>query len=475
MTTVIDTYVEESTSAAVSLATEKSVRQRRTDSGSKTLPEMEHFVALVRKTKRPDLVLHLVEAISQSSFGAVLKLPKPNKAALPMAKRDAFYAAVAELANTHRAIIEFAAEQIILLADPHGRSAVMSLLNEQNPNDQNILQEPTDPYSRALYLYIRSQHPEQQAKSDARFEQAQHIQVMNQQWKSANYSSHYLGPQHAEPNLNADAEEKLRSRIAELYPKVPADQILIDCFVQQSTAQDVDADDDAENTANALHVLVATFNGTKAHFKKVEEGDLVEHEEDAALTIRFAWEASTGALTVFSDDQSNRQQLAHLFSKSVLEIDGTVQDVPMREFNLNAFLSPAILDSIRAERLEGIDQIIIQQLKVARVVEKPVPQSGNRPDKLRKLVSPLTIGRDRYDDREIYQIAYEEHGLDSLAGYELLSIKLSMKIAKQPHRKAHLVSIDMSAPNRLSEKSKTAEDRRLVLQQLERIGVLKSI
>jgi hypothetical protein len=50
-----------------------------------------------------------------------------------------------------------------------------------------------------------------------------------------------------------------------------------------------------------------------------------------------------------------------------------------------------------------------------------------------------------------------------------------MKIAKQTHRKAHLVSIDMSAPNRLSEKSKTAEDRRLVLQQLERIGVLKSI
>jgi hypothetical protein len=80
MTTVIDTYVEESTSAAVSLATEKSVRQRRTDSGSKTLPEMEHFVALVRKTKRPDLVRHLVEAISQSSFGAVLKLPKLNKA-----------------------------------------------------------------------------------------------------------------------------------------------------------------------------------------------------------------------------------------------------------------------------------------------------------------------------------------------------------------------------------------------------------
>lgn len=475
MTAVIDTHVEESNSAAVSVAVEKPVRKRRTDSGAATLPGMEHFVALVRKSKRPTLLIHLVESISLTPLAEVLTCPFPDKAVLPLAKRDTFFNAVSSLPMANHVLIERAAEQIVLLADLHGRTAVMSLMNEHNPNDQMIIQEPTDPYSRALYLYLRCHHPEPHAKADDRFEQAQHIQVMNQQWKSANYSSHYLGPQHVEPNLNDTAENKLRHRIAELYPRVPADQILIDCFVQQPTLQDVDADDDGENHPDALHVLVATFNGTKAHFKKVEEGDVVEHEEDAALTIRFAWEPKTGALTVFSDDQANRQQLADVFGTVMLDSGNAMRDVPMREFNLNAFLSSTILENIRNDRLEGIDQIVIQQLKVAHVVEKRVPQSGNRPDKHCTLVSPLTIGRDRNDDREIYQVAYEEHGLEKLTDYQLQSIKLSLKMAKQPHRKAHPVSVEIAAPNRLSEKSKTAEDRQLVLQQLERLGVLKSL
>ena len=44
---------------------------------------------------------------------------------------------------------------------------------------------------------------------------------------------------------------------------------------------------------------------------------------------------------------------------------------------------------------------------------------------------------------------------------------------KQPHRKAHNVAVQITSPNGLNDKSKTEDDRKRVLEQLVRIGVLR--
>ena len=85
----------------------------------------------------------------------------------------------------------------------------------------------------------------------------------------------------------------------------------------------------------------------------------------------------------------------------------------------------------------------------------------------------MLIGRDRRDARNIYQLAYDDYGIDDLSGYALAQVKLVFRMAKQPHRKAHNVAVQISAPNGLNDKSKTEDDRKRVLEQLVRIGVLR--
>jgi hypothetical protein len=52
-------------------------------------------------------------------------------------------------------------------------------------------------------------------------------------------------------------------------------------------------------------------------------------------------------------------------------------------------------------------------------------------------------------------------------------VKLVFRMAKQPHRKAHNVAVQITSPNGLNDKSRTEDDRKRVLEQLTRIGVLR--
>ena len=61
---------------------------------------------------------------------------------------------------------------------------------------------------------------------------------------------------------------------------------------------------------------------------------------------------------------------------------------------------------------------------------------------------------------------------EDLSQYALVQVKLVMRMAAQPHRKAHNVAVQITAPNGLNDKSKTEDDRKRVLEQLIRLGVL---
>ena len=84
----------------------------------------------------------------------------------------------------------------------------------------------------------------------------------------------------------------------------------------------------------------------------------------------------------------------------------------------------------------------------------------------------MTIQPDRRDDRNIYEVARQDYRNPDLSVYVPAQIKLVMRMAKQLHRKAHNVAVQITAPNGLNDKSKTEDDRKRVLEQLIRVGVL---
>ena len=391
---------------------------------------------------------------------------------MAIAPRRDLFQVVAKLAAAHRQRIERACERIVLLGDDCGAQAVLSLLDELDSDDAEVLALPTDRFSRALHLYLGQEFATIGAMPQQRFEHAERRQVMQRQSKSEEFSSHYLGPRDVEPRIGADVEELLRHRIAALFPQVTADQILIEHF----TRREFESGDGSNGVATGpvqQYTLIATFNGTKVNFTQVTDGELFEHEEPAATSSRFSWVPKTGALAVFCEDRAARRDLAMMFRDVVLAYDGHIDDMPIREFDLMGFSAPEMLERMVRERVDGVQGMSILQIGLARPFEQRSTNEANDRDLIQQLSSTLRIGRDRRDARQIYEVAYDDYGLDDFTGYELSHVKLVFRMARQSHRKAHNVTVQITAPNGLNDNSKTLDDGRRVLDQLARLGVLR--
>ena len=455
---------------ATSKPSPKRARKLRSDDGANILPNAENFVSLVRKVTHPGLLVDLIERTSATALPELKRMVEvANGGKLPIESRKAFFHAVGELEETTLNRIECAAERVMLLDDDYGAQAVLSLLNEDRADDAAVLAAPSDRYSRALYLHLLQDFPEQGARRDERFDQAEHLQVMHRQWKSDHYSSHYLGPKGIVPKTGPDVQEILRVRIAELFPKVLKDQILIEQFTRRNLS--CEQDDDCEVCqSEQLHTLTATFNGKTATFQQVTNGHVVDHEEPAAMSARFSWEPETGSLSVFCEEREARRELATVFRDVALAHDGQIEDMPMRQFDLLGFATSDMLNCLKCNRVAGVDDISILQITVAKPYEQTTEYGGR--DVVRQLSNKMQITRDRRDTRNIYQIACEDFGDKDLSQYALVQVKLVMKMSKTQHRKAHNVAVQITAPNGLNDKSRTDEDRKRVQEQLIKIGVL---
>ena len=455
---------------ATSKPSPKRARKLRSDDGANILPNAENFVSLVRKVTHPGLLVDLIERTSATALPELKRMVEvANGGKLPIESRKAFFHAVGELEETTLNRIECAAERVMLLDDDYGAQAVLSLLNEDRADDAAVLAAPSDRYSRALYLHLLQDFPEQGARRDERFDQAEHLQVMHRQWKSDHYSSHYLGPKGIVPKTGPDVQEILRVRIAELFPKVLKDQILIEQFTRRNLS--CEQDDDCEVCqSEQLHTLSATFNGKTATFQQVTNGHVVDHEEPAAMSARFSWEPETGSLSVFCEEREARRELATVFRDVALAHDGQIEDMPMRQFDLLGFATSDMLNCLKCNRVAGVDDISILQITVAKPYEQTTEYGGR--DVVRQLSNKMQITRDRRDTRNIYQIACEDFGDKDLSQYALVQVKLVMKMSKTQHRKAHNVAVQITAPNGLNDKSRTDEDRKRVQEQLIKIGVL---
>jgi len=449
-------------------------RLRRTDGGPEILPCLEHFVTLARKSKQPGLVLTLVEQAAGIPLADREAWVETTNGALSVPARRALFHAVAKLGVNAQQRIERAAERIVLLDDEYGVQAVQSLLEEEDERDAQAL-AMADRYSRALHLFLLQEYPDAGARREHRFDHAERLQVMHRQWKSESFSSHYLGPKGIEPTIDTEVEEQLRVRIAELFPQVSAEQILIEQFTRRDLAHAdrYDGGYDAKEAALVLlYTVTATFNGSTARFKQVADGEVVEHEEPAAMSACFSWEPQSGSLSVFCEDKESRRQLATIFRDVVLVCEGQINDMPMREFDLLGFSTPAMLKKIDQERVDGVETISVLQLKIGCPFEQHTTDEANGRVLVQHLSSTLLVSRDRRDHRPIYQVAYQDYGIDDLTGYALLQVKLVFRMANQPHRRAHNVAVQITSPNGLNDKSKTEDDRQRVLDQLARLGVL---
>lgn len=443
-------------------AVEQSVKQPRPkgkDKGPELLPHLEHFIQLTRRVHRPALLRALVEGVLGSPLAPLRELTEDAKGSLPIPSRNAVFAVVAEIGHADHARIERAAERVNLLCDEYGTLAVATLLDASDRQDAAILNPPTDKVSRALYLYLRQEFPADGKPGDDRFDHAETQQGMLQQSQSDRYSSHYIGPKGAQPELPEVAEQALRRRLKELFPKINPDDILVEHFEHRDPTR-------AGNPV-ALYTLTAKFNGKEVHYQRIADGEVQDIESPAVTDVRYSWHTGKGELSVFCDDLEVRPELAKIFRDVVLGGNGDIRSMPMREFDLMGFSTPAMLKRFKTDRIDGIDSIEIRQLVVAKPELRQVSLRGRTVE--RRVENPLTIHRHRFEERNIYVVAREVHSLPDLTEYVVQKVKLTMRVAKTVHRKAHTVSVQITAPNGFADSRLTKDDSELVFAQLMRL------
>ena len=449
----MDTPKPDATVSAAASADEGKVRKRRTtDGGPDILPDMGHYVTLARKIRHRPLIAQWLQHLYPEELPGIDWEHK-----VCTSYKQTLFAAIANLPGAIRQRLEEAAQRILLLSDDYGCEAVKSLLRDNDDAEQQAVDAAGDKYGRALYLYLCRLANDK----DWRFEQAEAARQQNKQWKSEVYASHFRGPKAVDIVLDDALKDKLKTAIATIYPQAPLQDVVIEHFQRRDLTQAEDRDEDA--TPVWLHTIVVGFNGKETHWDKIVDGEVTTRHDQALQRITFSYEPSTGALSVFCDDRNARQGLAKALRDVVLASDTEIAEMPLREFSLTAFGSAKVLNLLKTEEGDGIERISINLLKVAKCFDQLGADGGTH-----HISSGLTLHRDRRDQRDVYVVAREDHNLADLGGYELVQVKLVLRMAKQKDRRAHNVTVQITAPNGLNDNAKTEDERQLVMRLLKR-------
>jgi hypothetical protein len=438
----------------------RATKSRQVDSGPQTLPTMEHFVQLVRKVQCPELIRLFIENVSSNPAPISSAVINGEPGTLPLASRNAVFAEVGAMPVATQSNIERAAERICLLCDEYGALAIGELMMDEDFLAPSLLKMPADKFSKALHLFVQQEYPQGTQNQPRRFDHAEARQEMLQRSQTEKQSSHYLGPKGVIPNLDAALETALKQRLSELLVNVKPQEMLVEQFVQRDLTQ--------ADLPITHYTLSVKFNGARINWVRLDGTDVLESELPAFQNLKFSWQSNKGTLSVYFDDVPIRPQLAAIFRDIVLDGNGSIEAMPMREFDLMGFCTPAMLARFKKDRIEGIDDITIQHLVVTKPEMKMVQIKGKAVKRL--VENSLVIRCHRWEDRDIYTRASEVDGIDDLTDYVITQVKLRMVVSKSAHRRAHNVSAQITAPNGFNDSGKTKADTELVFAQLMSLG-----
>lgn len=413
---------------------------------------------IVRALQQPALIRELLEAALKQPLPAIRSITDGVKGKLPLPSRNALFAEIAKLDHELQDRLEQACERIDLLLDKYGRLAIAEQMNASHPEDAAILAPPTDFCSQALYLYLRQEFP-QSACRENRFDRAEQRQEMLRQYQSEKYSSHYLGPKGVHPTLDEATQTELKLRLAALFPQMNLEEVLVESFSHGDAS-------DPEVPA-AVVTLSVMFNGTSVHYPKIVAGEAEEIEDYAISSVRYSWHTERGELSVYCEEETVRPELAKVFRDVMLGGHGDIQSMPIREFDLTGFGTPEMLTRFKKHRIDGVESIDIREIIIANPEIRETSIGGKKV--FRRVENPLRIKRDRLEERNIYDMAWQAYQINDLSGYLVKQVRITLRMEKTKYRKAHDVTIQITAPNGFSDRKLTREDRELVFAQLVKL------
>lgn len=433
---------------------------RSRDSGGVHVPHMEQYIKLIRKVRHGKLVCQLIESFDAAKVQSISQAIGDVDEGLSLKHRNLVFQETSKLCEQMQAQLESIAERVNLLCDESGAQIVSEMLDPQAQADTTVLGPDSNRYTRALYLYLRQEISSVEWPKDNRFEQAEIRHVLVQQAGQQRYSSHFMGPKGVVPVLDDERRNLVIQRLLSMYPNVKESDIVVEDFETWTMVEGLKVPDSV--------VWAITFNCKNVHYQFVANGEVEEIDTAAASCIRFNWSVNRGTLGVYCEEMELRSELAMMFRDIGMGGQEDIKQMPIWEFDLSGFSTPAILPRMKIHRIEGIDAIEIRSLTLYKPEVRSCVSQGREIN--RRIENSLVIKRHRYEERDIYEVARQIHRIADLSGYVVSQVKLGVRIAKTTKRSAHSVSVQVSIPNGFADESKTKTDSALILQQLLAVG-----
>ena len=399
------------------------------------MKDMENFTRLIQKTKKETLPLlqryiELCDATTATGIDWSQPLEKV---------RESVNDAMAFVVGQARKQFEDRAERIYLMSKDIGHEAVRSLGKGLVIPGKELL---PDGLSRMLWLFL---------EKNAAFVDAEEARYAIEHRLSPKIYSGFSGPKNLELSITETSKQQFASKMAALIGVEEKDIAISDFTRSDYSASDENDDATAEEVV--LYQFSAAVNTDAESFDTVRDGKIETEYFVPCKKIRMTYEPASGAIEVYAPNLAMRRDVARAFADTIMnqEIEG--ETIPLKDYDLDSFKQPRTFPA----HGEKIGAVRVTQIKIERRHEI----GGGETSAKKPVYNALDIRVHRNESRSIWATAQADFKIDDLTPYDIKQVKFVIQIPKQGDRRAHGLTVLITAPNGCSNGNMSNEEREM--------------
>lgn len=398
------------------------------------MKDMENFSRLVQKTKKETLPLlqRYIETCDSATAAAIDWSQSIEKV------REAIPTAMTNVVGSTRKKFEDRAERIYLMSKEVGHEAVRSLGKGLVIPGKEVL---PDGISRMLWLYL---------EKGAAFSDAEEARYAIEHRLSPKIYSGFSGPKKLALNITDESKKQFAAKMATLMG-VESKDIAISDFKR---SEYVAGEDDEEETEDVvLYQFSAAVNSDAESFDTVRDGVVETEYFVPCEKIRMTYEPASGAIEVYAPNLGMRRDVARAFADTIMKTEIKGETIPLKDYDLESFRKPRTFPA----HGENIGAVRVTQIKVERRHEI----GGGEASAKKTVYNGLDIRIHRNESRSVWAVALSDFNIADLTPYDVKQVRLVIQIPKQGDRRAHGLTVLITAPNGCSNGNMSNEEREL--------------
>lgn len=399
------------------------------------MKDMENFTRLVQKTKKETLPLlkRYVEQCDTRTAGSF-------DWSLPIEEvRESIVVAMAAVVGQSRRKFEDRAERIYLMSKAVGHEAVRSLGKGLIIPGKDVL---PDGLARMLWLYL---------EKNVDFMDAEEARYAIEHRLSPRIYSGFSGPKNLEISVTDESKKQFAEKMATLM-QVATKDIAISNFTRSEHS--VSNDEDGESAVEiVLYQFSAAVNSEADSFDTVRDGKIETEYFVPCEKIRMTYEPASGAIEVYAPNIGMRRDVARAFADTIMQREIEGETIALKDYDLESFKKPHTFTA----HGENIGPVRVTQIKV----ERRHDIGGGEASAKKAVYNVLDIRVHRNETRSIWVTAQSDFKIDDLTPYDVKQVKFVIQIPKQGDRRAHGLTVLITAPNGCSNGNMSNEEREL--------------